>query len=168
MPMPRKRENHINIVYGLADPRTGHLRYIGQSRQGVRRIRAHLTPSALSRDSRLSEWLRGLVAEGLRPDGFIIEEHDDPDDIHAAEEFSIQYFRGLGCDLLNKVGGGRRQEGRGRWMTPDGRRRIAESNRRRVWSEASIEKQRRRGRSAGNLAHLQRVNEKNRKIREAP
>lgn len=94
-----------NLIYGLTDPRTGHLRYVGRSTSGSRRPFQHGQPYYLrSVRSHTSSWCQNLAAAGLRPGVVIIE--DSPEDLFDAEQFWIAYFRLLGCDLTNHTEGG--------------------------------------------------------------
>lgn len=55
-------------VYGLAHPTTGEIRYVGQTRTPLnRRLSAHLTPSALADRDHRSNWVKSLLAKGLKP-----------------------------------------------------------------------------------------------------
>jgi hypothetical protein len=89
-------------VYGLADPRSGHLRYIGQTARPLReRLNGHLSESSLNYCPAKGRWVRELFAAGLRPEIFAIEEGVLYALRHKEEDFWIDYFAGLGADLLN-------------------------------------------------------------------
>jgi hypothetical protein len=95
------------LIYGLCDPRTSELRYIGQTTRGLDRIKGHLFPSALKQTStHKSKWLRALNCIGLKPTGIILEEFSNDSMLSEAEEFWIAYFRFLGCNLTNSTSGG--------------------------------------------------------------
>jgi hypothetical protein len=86
------------VVYGLIDPRTDELRYIGQTVALKYRLRHHWKPTSLAKQTYVARWLRGLRADGLRPLARVIEETDQP---YEAEQRWIVHYRNLGCRLTN-------------------------------------------------------------------
>lgn len=101
------REMKPTIIYGLIDPRNNQLRYIGKTTCGLqRRLRLHLTRRNLTPKRHSSRWLAGLVAAGMEPEIFSIEEIAAVGDWVEAEQFWISYFRFIGADLTNLVDGG--------------------------------------------------------------
>jgi hypothetical protein len=95
------------IVYGLLDPRTGSLRYVGKThRTAHRRLRRHLAECYLRGDSHKERWLRALLRLGLEPSIIEIERCETADDLVEAERFHIAYARSSGCDLVNATDGG--------------------------------------------------------------
>ena len=92
------------VIYGLCDPRTGVLRYVGKTVQPLpRRLRAHL--SQKTEDHR-GRWIAVLRAEGLVPDIFCIEEVPEDACWREAERHAIAYYRSVGCVLTNNASGG--------------------------------------------------------------
>ena len=89
------------IIYGLIDPRTNYLRYIGKTvgtPEG--RVSGHLkSPTYCGR------WLRNLASCGLQP-GIVILEVADEISWSESETFWIAYFKFLGCNLTNRTIGG--------------------------------------------------------------
>jgi hypothetical protein len=70
-------------IYGLVDPRTGVVRYVGRSVDVAQRVRDHVGDR---RDgSARGEWLSELVAEGLRP-GVVVFETVAAEDGPVAEQ----------------------------------------------------------------------------------
>lgn len=62
------------VVYGLYDPRTGELRYIGKTVQGARRrVNGHLCDSIRHGDTHVARWLRVLGHDGIRPAARVLE-----------------------------------------------------------------------------------------------
>jgi hypothetical protein len=101
------------LIYGLVDPRTNQLRYIGLSSCGLRRPKAHTTEYHLyrpdlksNRFSHKQRWLQGLIAAGFQPDIVILEECSSREALNEAEIFNIQYYRSIGCNLTNHQPGG--------------------------------------------------------------
>ena len=49
------------VVYGLSDPRTNELRYVGKTTQTLhRRLLRHVAPSYLKEATYKNNWLRGV------------------------------------------------------------------------------------------------------------
>ena len=97
------------IIYALADPRDGAIRYIGQTEKPSTRLQQHRNPTPKSK-APVAWWVRKLKALGLRPfmlPLFSIEHIEDADE---AERVWISTFRQLGFRLLNYDNGG--QDGR--------------------------------------------------------
>jgi hypothetical protein len=95
------------IVYGLIDPRNGQVRYVGKSCSGLSRPRSHTSPANLAKErTHKANWLRGLVAVGLRPEIEVLEACDSTEALSEAERFYIGYFRMVGCALTNLTDGG--------------------------------------------------------------
>lgn len=94
------------LVYGLVDPRDGHLRYIGKSTSGLLRPRRHGSPSSVRRNRHSACWVRQLKSLGLDYEITVIEECLEANELSASEQFWIAYFKSLGCNLTNATAGG--------------------------------------------------------------
>lgn len=94
-------------LYGLVDPRTDLLRYVGKTYSPKQRLKQHLKDGRL-RPNRChrSGWVRSLLNAGVEPEMVILEEVA-ADAWRKAETFWIGYLRYIGCDLVNSTGGGR-------------------------------------------------------------
>lgn len=57
----------MTTIYGLQDPKTGTIRYVGRSRIPQARLAQHLRPWSLSTGKRLKRWLAGLRRQRRRP-----------------------------------------------------------------------------------------------------
>lgn len=89
----------MTTIYGLCDPVTGELRYVGKTTQ---LLRIRLSQHARSRRrAHLTSWIRSL---SKRPSIFAIEEVDD--DGCEAERHHIAAFKALGARLVNHTPGG--------------------------------------------------------------
>ena len=92
-------------IYGIQDPTNDQLRYVGKTSVGLgRRLDKHIAPCKLKKGSHCQNWLKGLVAQGIRPEIFEIETVDGNG--NDAERFWISYFRYIGADLTNIAAGG--------------------------------------------------------------
>lgn len=112
--------NKATLIYGLIDPRTRQLRYVGKTSCSMaKRLRAHLCRTNLTPKRHSSRWLSGLVSSGLSPDVVDIETIEPGGDWQEAERYWIAYFRFVGADLTNIVIGG---EGVGGYRMPPERR----------------------------------------------
>lgn len=109
-------------IYGLCDPRNGHLRYIGKSRHWKRRSYEHVCASHLKAKSHKNHWIKGLLAVGEQPEAFVIEEVP-AERWQDAEQEWIAYFRYIGADLTNSTSGGDGTDE----LSAEARRRIGDS-----------------------------------------
>ena len=106
--MMKKRQY---LIYGLADPRTGMLRYVGWSSSGFDRPKAR--HSALCR-----RWEKSLESKDLQKEIVVFQEFPDLTDDEANETMGrletgwIAYFRSMGIKLLNMTDGGEGTMGR--------------------------------------------------------
>lgn len=64
------------FIYGLVEPRTGELRYIGHSHEPTKRLQTHANKGS-GENRRLREWVSELQAVGLRPEVRMIERVDE-------------------------------------------------------------------------------------------
>jgi len=107
-------------IYGLDDPETQQLRYIGKTARGLEvRLRQHLRDC---RPSHRVNWIQSLRARGLMPGIFEIESVSD-EQADGAERFWIAYFKYIGADLTNGTDGGE-----GGSPTPEVRARLSSAN----------------------------------------
>jgi hypothetical protein len=99
------------LVYGLRDPLTRELRYVGMSRKGLSRARDHFKPCMVQKDyakhnRHKAAWIKRLLDGGLKPEPFVIEALGSVEELREAEQFWIAYFRAIGSRLTNKTKGG--------------------------------------------------------------
>jgi|ERR1035438_2816573 hypothetical protein len=115
------------IIYGVCDPQTGELRYVGQTRRSLdSRAKEHLKHARLrTYDTWLCHWIRSV---SCRPK-FIILEQGSPD-LNAGERHWISWARERGSRLCNHTDGGRGISG---WHHTDkAKKAIGDSSRGRV------------------------------------
>lgn len=91
-------------IYGLTDPRTNQVRYVGATtRSAYVRFREHKS-HANARIPLMGEWIEELQRVGLTPICVILQ--SDPPDGLAAEGRWIAILRESGSDLFNVADGG--------------------------------------------------------------
>lgn len=95
--------NQPVYIYGLQDPRTGGVCYIGKTTSVNRRLKQHLACEGANA-ARVA-WIAELEAQGLAPEVLILEECD-METWQAAEIAWIAKGRALGWPLLNITDGG--------------------------------------------------------------
>ena len=99
-----KTNQNITHIYGLIDPRTNELRYVGKTTNLNRRIKEHI--NGCNKDTTHKNcWISELICDGLKPIMCVI------DSINTTEwEFweihYISYFKSIGCRLTNTKKGG--------------------------------------------------------------
>lgn len=89
-------------IYGLTDPRTGIVRYIGKSDDPVLRLKGHLVDHG---KCHRTNWLQELIRAGLRP-GVVILEEVPVTEWQDAERWWIKHFREQEYLLTNSTDGG--------------------------------------------------------------
>lgn len=103
-------------VYGLIDPTTHELKYVGYSVQYLERYKEHLLPSNLKHRTKKNAWLRKLLSSDLKPEIIVLEETDSESEGLEKEVELIEYYKSIGCDLTNGTLGG---DGRYGFITSD-------------------------------------------------
>jgi hypothetical protein len=100
------------FIYGLIDPRTGYVRYVGKSNKPSARLRFHLLPLELEKATHKAHWMRDLLRAGFKPIQIILEEVDRREWI-ATEKKWIAYYRSIPNypNLTNSTEGGEGTEG---------------------------------------------------------
>jgi hypothetical protein len=94
------------LVYGLTDPRTDEIRYIGKSSTGMRRPHQHDKPSYLRDDVHRVRWIKQLIALGATYGIVILDICANNADVLAAEIRWIAIGRAAGWPLTNCTDGG--------------------------------------------------------------
>ena len=90
------------VIYGLIDPNTKELRYVGKTDCLRARIKGHYSSQELNDGKDKSNWLLSLVNNGQRAEIIIIEDNVI-DNYKEAERYWIQYFQAQGAKLTNQM-----------------------------------------------------------------
>lgn len=97
-------------IYSLNDPRTGIIRYIGQTIKLLRqRLQMHIAEKG---NRRKNTWIKSLKNIKLQPTIELIELCDSRDHLNEREIYLIKYYREQGFDLTNACDGGKGSQGR--------------------------------------------------------
>ncbi len=145
------------VVYGLYDPRTEELRYIGQTVRPLNeRVKYHLSRHNLAvSKSRCSNWLRSLISVGLRPMAKVLEEAFSREDLDSLEINLIRQARENFGHLVNHAAGGLSASGyslnesfrsavskrmKGRVVSPETRAKISAANKGKKLSAETLKK----------------------------
>lgn len=99
-----------NFIYGLIDPRTLLIRYVGLTSVGMRRPRAHLKTLRHGSRTYCKNWIAKLQLLGLTYDIAVLEILDDPVELDQAERWWIAFGRACGWPLTNHTDGGSVEE----------------------------------------------------------
>lgn len=92
-------------IYGLVDPRTNDIRYIGKADNPSKRLIRHVWDAQRGTVTHKCSWLRQLLSEGLMPN-LIVLEIVPIDDWPIAESRWIKTGRRNGWPLTNLTDGG--------------------------------------------------------------
>lgn len=93
----------MKYIYGLVDPESGQVRYIGKSIRPAQRLQNHMNEVS---NCHRSHWLQALKKKGLRPGLVIFEAVQGDWPWQESERFWIKRGRALGWPLTNNTNGG--------------------------------------------------------------
>jgi uncharacterized protein (DUF433 family) len=132
------------IVYGLYDPRTGDLRYIGQTVRSLKgRLASHLSKANLESSQYSAKWISSLKKAGVTPTIYCLGEAYSRESLDELEIKLIAEARERGEKLTNLAPGGISSSGyklgpefgakvsnklRGRPKSPEHRLKLSEAN----------------------------------------
>jgi len=124
------------IIYGLTDPDTQEVRYIGKSTSGLKRPKEHKKPCNLKTPSHKVNWIKSLINEGKTYGIIIIEETETPEALDGREIHWIAEYKARGAKLTNGTDGG--EGALGRVLTEETKNKMSE--RRKKYYEDNPEK----------------------------
>ena len=94
-------------VYGLLDPETKIIRYVGQTNKLQKRLNDHISEAKYSsKFNRKNNWIRFLLKNNLKPEMIVLEEFKDRYSCNKGEVFHISQLLDCGFDLTNATSGG--------------------------------------------------------------
>jgi hypothetical protein len=97
----------ITYIYGLVDPRTDTVRYIGKSDNPQRRHSNHMCPPETNADTKKSRWINKLLRLKLRPSLVILQVVKSSDWRDAEKTWIADYRQKYGRHFLtNTTAGG--------------------------------------------------------------
>lgn len=97
------------FIYGLVDPISNQLHYVGQTTQGLLRMRDHCRVrknKITNCYDRKTCWVKSLKTKGLIFEIVILQYCKDQKELDESEQFYIEYFRYIGTNLYNSLNGG--------------------------------------------------------------
>jgi len=95
-------------IYGLLDPMSGRVRYIGKSTRPKERLQNHMNEVS---SCHRSHWLQSLKRQGVKPELRILEEVAPDAKWQEREKYWIAMGKNLGWPLTNNTSGGDGVEG---------------------------------------------------------
>jgi len=99
------------VVYAIVDPVSNQIRYIGQTVNFSKRKSGHCRTAITHRSkARVYIWLRSLYNKSIEPE-FLILEECSVEMLDELEIFYMNYFKMLGCNLVNTTEGGKSRRG---------------------------------------------------------
>lgn len=98
--------NSPHVIYGLLDPNTKELRYIGYTSNQKSRYMAHHSLSKLRIISHKNNWIKSLIAKDQKAEMIILERYQTAVELLEAEIDLIAYYKFIGCNLTNSTLGG--------------------------------------------------------------
>lgn len=98
--------NTNHFIYGLIDPLTKELRYIGYSSDINKRFTDHHRLCNLKSKTHKNNWLKSLIKLGHNSELLIIEEWISAEELPDAEIEMIAYLKYIGVELTNGTSGG--------------------------------------------------------------
>lgn len=122
-------------IYGLHDPRTGAIRYVGfTTATPAKRLKGHISHALTDRRLPVHRWIAKLLRLGLFP--FVSELEHGEGEWESRERWWIAHFRLINLDMLNVGDGGefsvpdeaRKRAGaklKNRYFSPEHRARIS-------------------------------------------
>ena len=101
-----KKLPNNNIIYGLSDPNSNEVRYVGKAVDLYTRIRNHYKPSRLKFKTHKNNWLNNMLINNKFANVIILEICESEKELNECEIKWIKYYRELGYDLTNATDGG--------------------------------------------------------------
>lgn len=100
---PLEPNNGWTYIYGLIDPETEEIRYVGKSIRPTQRLQNHMNEVS---NCHRSHWLQSLKRRGLKPELMILESVHGEWPWQESERYWIKRLKDAGCRLTNNTSGG--------------------------------------------------------------
>lgn len=94
------------VIYGLIDPISKELRYVGYSSDYLARLKEHLLPSNLKSSTHKVAWIKSLLKDSKKPEIIILDVASSKIEAKEKEVELVEYYKYIGCDLTNGTPGG--------------------------------------------------------------
>jgi hypothetical protein len=107
----------FHVIYGLIDPNTKELRYIGYSSNHQMRYYHHYYSENLKAQTHKNNWLKLLLKNNQKAELIILEYYQSAIELPQAEIDMIAYFKFIGCNLTNGTPGGDGRRGKHKAIT---------------------------------------------------
>ena len=114
------------LIYALAEPNGGDIRYVGQTINLTKRLHEHYNTRELNSNTYKAHWLKSLRKKNQFADVIIVCDYETQEELNRAEIAWIVNYRIMGCDLVNLNDGGETQ--RGYKHSEETKRKISEAN----------------------------------------
>ena len=99
------------LIYGLVDPRTKLIHYIGRSSNALARSKCHRHKRALAANTRCATWIKSLLALELDYEAVALEQVASVGALNSAESWWIAYAHLSAWPLTNHTLGGEGMNG---------------------------------------------------------
>lgn len=94
-----------NLIYGLKDPISKEIRYVGKTTVGFKRINSHFRDSKeIKKKTHKACWIRSLLSKNLEPEVVILEKSNDFNTLNQKETYWITKFKNLTNHTLGGEG----------------------------------------------------------------
>lgn len=101
-------EEKLLLIYGLVDPNSKQIKYIGKSSSGLIRPKSHSSPSSLKKDcnSKKVKWIISLLENDKKPEIVVLDYSNSVEENNEKEIKYIKQYREAGFELFNILDGG--------------------------------------------------------------
>lgn len=96
-----RRMDEKHVIYGLIDPNTTFLRYIGFTSNAEKRYKNHHSIRQLKDNTHKNNWIKSLIKNRQQAKMIIIAEYKTAEELPAAEGYWYAFFISHGADLTN-------------------------------------------------------------------
>ena len=144
----------VTSIYGLIDPISGQVRYVGKSIHPIQRLKEHLKAARLKHKNRCCNWIRSLLKKGREPVLIILQHYVPLKLWRDAERFWVQYYKDKGCKLTNLA-----PAGIGSDFEEISRKRMSESHKK-TWQDPAYRKRHKEGMARSNDEQIANIKKK--------